>query len=116
LVAGAAMEAAASPDADGDARTPAQRRADALVDIFRFFLDFQPDHRTDRNRPHANIVIDMQDWPEGRSLAGNPLQPSTVATLLCDSALHRVLTDGRSTILYFGTAQRTINAALWMPL
>ena len=34
----------------------------------------------------------------------------------CDSALHRVLTDGRSTILDFGTAQRTITAALWMAL
>jgi hypothetical protein len=35
---------------------------------------------------------------------------------LCDSALHRVLTTGRSTILDYGTATRTIPAPLFNAL
>src|SRR5205807_2075164 len=57
-VVAAGLEAASCPDGAGESRSPGQRRADALVDVFRFFLDYQPDHGADRNRPHLNLVVD----------------------------------------------------------
>src|SRR5204862_502223 len=36
-----ALRLAESPDAEGEDRTPSHRRGDALVDIFRYFLDHQ---------------------------------------------------------------------------
>lgn len=50
----------------------ATRRADALVDIARFFLDFQRTHSGGRHRPHVNVVVNLEDlagnrgWPGGR--------------------------------------------------
>ena len=49
---------------DGDAtRTPATRRADALVDICRFFLDHQQSQTGGRHRPHVNVVVDLEALP-----------------------------------------------------
>ena len=36
-----------------------------------------------------------------------------MSALACDSALHRVVMQGRSTILDYGTATRTLPAPLW---
>ena len=40
---------------------PAKRRADALVDVCRFFLDHQRGRRGRRHRPHLNVVVDYDD-------------------------------------------------------
>jgi HNH endonuclease len=47
---------------------------------------------------------------------GTRLDRTTVDRLLCDAALHRVLTHGRSAILDYGTATRTIPAPLYNAL
>jgi hypothetical protein len=108
-----------SPDADDEpARSAATRRADALGDVCRFFLDHQRARRAGRHRPHINLVLDVERY---RALAttgattvdGTSLDRTTVERLLCDAALHRVLTQGRSAILDYGTATRTIPAALF---
>jgi Domain of unknown function (DUF222) len=113
-----ALRLAQTPDADGEpVRTPASRRADALGDICRYFLDHQRSCRGGRHRPHLNVVLDIERY---RALAGagattadgTGLDRVTVERLLCDAALHRVLTHGRSTILDYGTATRTIPAPL----
>lgn len=39
--------------------------------------------------------------------------PSRWRALLCDSALHRLVLAGRSSVLDYGTAVRTIPANLW---
>lgn len=53
-LAEAALRLAETPDVEGEpARTPAERRADALVAIFRFFLDNQQTRRGGRHRPHS---------------------------------------------------------------
>ena len=110
-----ALRLAQTPPTDSEpARPPATRRADALGDICRFFLDHQQTRRGGRHRPHINVVLDIDRY---RALAvpvpppsTAPVSTATLDRLLCDAALHRVLTQGRSTILDYGTATRTIPA------
>jgi hypothetical protein len=117
-----ALRLAQSPDVEGEpARSPATRRADALGDICRFFLDHQRSRRGGRHRPHLNIVLDIDHYlvrgAGGATTAdGTHLDRATLDRLLCDAALHRVLTAGRSTILDYGTATRTIPAPLFNAL
>jgi hypothetical protein len=117
-----ALRLATTPDDDGQpARSPATRRADALGDICRHFLDHQQTRRGGRHRPHLNLVIDLErhlTHPRAGATTpdGTRLDRATVERLLCDAALHRVLTAGRSTILDYGTATRTIPAPLFNAL
>jgi hypothetical protein len=116
----AALRQAASPDVEGEpARSAAQRRADALVDICRRFLDHQGDTPPRRHRPHVNVVVDLEELEHrgtGRVLDGPYLDAATIERILCDAGVHRVVTSGRSSILDFGQTTRTIPAALWSAL
>ncbi len=86
----------------------------------RFFLDHQHDRPAGRHRPHLNVVVNLDDLQSppghGTTVEGTPVAASSLAQLLCDSALHRVVLAGRSTILDYGTATRTIPAPLWNAL
>ncbi len=115
-VVAAALRSAETDDGAGERpRAPAERRADALVDVCRFFLD----HRGGRHRPHLNVVVNLDDLLAGRggsAVDGAPLDGAAVQALLCDSALHRVLFSRRSAVLDYGTATRTVPASLWNAL
>lgn len=87
-----ALRQAASPDVEGEpARTPAQRRADARVDILRRFVE--RDQQTgphSRHRPHVNVVVDLDDFMDEATptrtarIVGGPhldATPSTPAAL-----------------------------------
>jgi Domain of unknown function (DUF222) len=117
-----ALRLAHSPDVPGEpTRSPATRRADALGEICRHFLDHQHSRRGGRHRPHLNLVLDIDHYQTlGRASAtavdGTPLDHTTTERLLCDAALHRVLTHGRSSILDYGTTTRTIPAPLYNAL
>ena len=111
-----ALRVAETRDLDAEpARTPAERRADALLDVCQFFLDNQTKKPGGRHRPHLNVILDADTW-EGRFPDGTLLPRQTVERLCCDSAMHRVLTDGRSTILDLGMATRVVSAALFTAL
>jgi hypothetical protein len=115
-----ALELAQNPDVEGEpARTPAQRRHDALVDLSRFFLDHQHTRLGGRRRPHLNVVVELDDLEShrgGHVVDGPRLDGVTVTRLLCDSALHRVVMTGRSSVLDYGTSTRTIPVNLWNAL
>ncbi len=113
-----ALRLATGEDTDAS-RAPAQRRADALVDVCRFFLDHQRSKAGGRHRPHLNVVVELDDLAEGgggRIVGGPALDGSSVSRLLCDSALHRVVMSGRSAVIDYGTSTRTIPAPLWNAL
>jgi hypothetical protein len=113
-----ALRLAMTEDTDVS-RTPSTRRADAMVDICRFFLDHQQGRAGGRHRPHVNVVVDLDAVHEGgggRVIDGPALDGTSVSRLLCDCSLHRVLMSGRSAILDYGTATRTIPAPLWSAL
>jgi Domain of unknown function (DUF222)/HNH endonuclease len=117
-----ALRLAQSPDMPGEpARTPATRRADALGDICRHFLDHQQTRRAGRHRPHLNLILDLDRYQALRaagaaSVDGTRLDRTTTDRLLCDAAIHRVLTHGPSAILDYGTTTRTIPAPLYNTL
>jgi hypothetical protein len=111
-----ALRVAETDDLDGEpTRTPAERRADALADVCRFFLDNQQTHRGGRHRPHLNVLVNLDTYA-GRHVDGTALAPATIERLMCDCAMHRVLYDGQSGILDVGTATRVLTAALWVAL
>jgi hypothetical protein len=119
-----ALRLAGTLDVDGEpARTPARRRADSLVDLCRRFLDHhRPARFPGRHRPYLNVIVDLDTLTSGRgdgsgSLAdGVPLSGRAVRRLLCDAGVHRVVTEGRSAILDYGTTTRTIPTSLWNAL
>jgi hypothetical protein len=115
-----ALRLAGTGDVDGEpARSPAQRRGDALVDVCRWFLDHQQTRRGGRHRPHLNVITTLDDLEHrghGRLIDGTILDVATVQRLVCDAGVHRVVTDGRSGILDYGTTSRTVPAPLFNAL
>jgi hypothetical protein len=87
--------------------------------VSRYFLDNQRSRSGGRHRPHLNVVVDIDALHEGsggRVIGGPAIDGSSLSRMLCDCALHRVLTSGRSAILDYGTSTRTIPAPLWIAL
>jgi hypothetical protein len=117
-----ALRVAQSPDVDGEpARSPATRRSDALADVCRHFLDHQHTRRGGRHRPHLNLTLDLDRYQAlaraaATTVDGTRLDRASADRLLCDAALHRVITHGRSAILDYGSATRTIPAPLYNAL
>ncbi|HEY9556505.1 MAG TPA: DUF222 domain-containing protein [Acidimicrobiales bacterium] len=114
-----ALDLAGSPDADGEVRTFAQKQGQALADVCRFFLDHQSNKLGKRHRPHLNVVVDLPDLLNGgpgRMLNGSSIDAATLHALACDANLHRVITDGKSSILDYGRSTRTIPAAVYTSL
>jgi hypothetical protein len=114
-----AIRVASTRDAGGEPARPApQRRADALVDLCRWFLDHQHDRPGGRHRPHLNLVVEEGPGHDltGRVVGGPELDRPTLERLACDCALHRVAVAGRSIVLDYGRATRTVPAPLWNAL
>ena len=115
-----ALRLAETPNGEGEEpRSAAWRRADALGDICRFFLDHQQDRQGGRHRPHLNVVVDADELAAGRPgrfLDGSSLSGPATQRLACDAAVHRAVVEGLSTILDYGTATRTIPTPLWNAL
>ncbi|HEV7759308.1 MAG TPA: DUF222 domain-containing protein, partial [Acidimicrobiales bacterium] len=115
-----ALRVAESPDVEGEpARSPAQRRADAFVDIMRFFLDHQTAQPGGRHRHHMNVIVRYEDLINGRGgefADGTRVDGATIQRLACDAGYHRVVTQGRSSILDYGTTRRNIPVNLFNAL
>jgi hypothetical protein len=100
--------------------TPAERRAQALETVFRHFLDHQRQHRGGRHRPHVNVTITADELAQG--IGGQYLDtggvpsPAELGALLCDSATHRLVVEGRSSILDYGRARRLVPSDLFQAL
>ena len=72
-----ALAAAMTDDVDGEARTPAQRRADALVAVCAAALDHgERPPTTRRRRPHVSVVVTLEELVGGadaHTLDGRPV-------------------------------------------
>jgi hypothetical protein len=102
----------------GDPRTTAQRRADALVNIFRRALDNGELGTTRKSRPNVTVVVDAEKTENGWELiaeAANTgsISQATLERVLCDCTITRVITKGASQVLDVGRATRTISHAQW---
>jgi hypothetical protein len=86
----------------------AERRADALATVFQHFLDHQHVVVGGRHRPHLNVVMSHEQWADARYLdTDQPVSPAQLGVLLCDSAFHRLVTDGDGAVLDYGRATRS---------
>ena len=118
----AAIAAAARDFDPGELPLPsaAERRAAALVDVCRWFLDNRTSPSSgNRSRPHVSVVVGLKELVSGgpgQLANGTPVPGRTTEWLSCDSELHRIVMAGRSTVLDYGSSVRTISPALWAAL
>jgi Domain of unknown function (DUF222) len=95
--------------AENDPRTPAQQRADALVELGRFYLDHQG---RGANRPHLIVTVDAETLAGeavGRceTISGYRISPDTARRLACDSIVQRIIVNAAGVVLEMGRAERT---------
>jgi hypothetical protein len=114
---GAVVDAEARHGEDGERRTPAQRRADALGEVCRQWLD-----RSDRpvvagERPHVTVVVDaaaLRGELGSRcelSDAG-PVHPEVARGIACDASVARVVMRGASEPLDVGRQTPVVPAPM----
>lgn len=122
-VLAAALQAAAGAPAAGDARTSAQRRAQALTDLARVVLDNGLVGTGAAVRPHLSVLVgfrDLQralaDGPRSGAQAqfedGQPIPASALAALACDGELSRIVFGPRGEVLDLGRSRRTVPGPL----
>jgi len=100
-----------------DTRTPAQRRADALVDVHRFWLDHNSAAVTSAGeKPHITVTLDyrhltdeLRELPE---LADTPITPDTARRLTCDAAIIPMVLGARRVLQDKGRRTGTVPSAL----
>lgn len=100
-----------------ESRSPRQRRADALVDICRFWLDHNQSVRTSGGeKPHATITIDyatlVGDRQRLSEIDGSPVDLEAIKRMLCDAGVVRMLIDSESQPIDVGRRVRTIPPSL----
>lgn len=116
----AALKAATTLDGESEpVRSPGRKRADALVDICRSYLDT---HATTsgaagpRSRPHVSVVVTADELAHRRSAllvdARARIAASDVEALLCDCAVSRIVVDGPGDVLDVGRATRVVPPGL----
>ena len=115
LVVRHALEALTDPanlDA-ADSRTPAQTRADALVEVCQRFL--QGGSNGSRHPPRVLVTIPWNTLQQGNGLVdteAGPIGGNTVRRLACDATISRVLIDPQSVPVEMGRATRVISDRL----
>jgi hypothetical protein len=113
-----AVRALAGPaDRDGaDGRTSPQRRADALTQICRRFLDTGDAPISGGQKPHLNVIVDIDGLTGGpvyRSEIGHgrPLGPAAREFLACDATVCGVVMEGPWDVLQMGRRVRVATPA-----
>jgi hypothetical protein len=109
----AALEAATPPPAHDDRRTPAQRRADALVDLARLTLDSGDLPESGGERPHLTVLV-SHDVITGNgsgtceTIDGTVLPRSTVERISCEATVSRIVMGPNSEPLDLGRKTRVV--------
>jgi uncharacterized protein DUF222/HNH endonuclease len=111
-----AMVDATARGADADDRRPAQRRADALGEICRRYLDSADRPVVAGERPHLTVTVDLATLGSARGNAdlddGNTIMGESARRMACDASVARVITRGRSQPLDVGRLTSVVPAAL----
>jgi hypothetical protein len=118
---------AKGPGARGDPRTAAQRRADALGEICRGWLDRADRPQVGGERPHLTLTMGIEtlrgglaaihDGTEGHDTSPTldhtgPTSVATARRFACDAALMRVVLDGASQPLDVGRRTKIVSPGL----
>lgn len=112
----AVMDADARARSEPDRRTPAQRRADALGEICRAWLDRSDRPTVAGERPHVVVTVELgalRGLPGAAELQdAGPITPETARRLACDARVSRVITGPGSRPLEIGRSSRVVPPAL----
>jgi len=103
-----------------DPRTPAQRRADALVAVCQLANECGELPENGGDRPQVVVTIDYEQLCTGVRAKrgagmldnGTQLCPQTVRQLACDAEVIPVVLDGTSQVLDVGRERRSISGAI----
>ena len=114
-----AVDALAAPR-PGDDRTPAQRRADALVELCRRALDGETASlpAVGGERPHLTVTMTLEQLEARAGVDAamldwsGPIPGETARRLACDASVCRIITDGASQPLDVGRRTRTASPAI----
>jgi hypothetical protein len=114
-----ALEIAETPWQEGEPIRPAaERRADAFVDVFQFFLDNHTRSTGTRNTPHLTIIMtpnDIANHTGATTLNGTHLPHHRVRKLCCDATINRVVANG-SEVIDYGRHERLAPLKLFLAL
>jgi Domain of unknown function (DUF222) len=103
----AALEALLPPRGADDTRTPAQRRADALVELARQRMEAAG------GRPHISMIVRAETLAGRAAAPGGELDRAgivpgeTARRIACDASLSIITVDGNDRLLDVGRARRT---------
>jgi hypothetical protein len=110
-----ALQSATPPRREGDGRSPAQRRADALTDLCRSFLD--SGESSGAEKPHVLVLTDIEALGGTgggihETADGQILTPDQVRGLACDCVLSRVVFGPDGEPVDVGRAARTVSPSM----
>ena len=113
----AVLDAESRSRQEGDQRTPAQRRADALGEICRQWLDSSQRPVVGGERPHVTVTVGadaLRDDAGGTSELAHvgPIDPQAARRLACDASIRRVVMAGRSEPLDVGRRTPVVPPAM----
>lgn len=112
-----AVDALMPPPEESDGRTTSQRRADALGDLARAFLEGSESPIVGGERPHLNVHVDvpaLQGHAGGlhETDDGFVLDPFAISQLACDASVTRIVFGPNSEVLDVGRKTRVVPAGL----
>jgi hypothetical protein len=112
----AVMDADARTHPSPEFRRPGQRRADALGQICRVWMDSSDRPAILGERPHVVVTLDLEalEGRAGRSELQDAgvVTPETARRLACDAKVSRVITDGASQPLELGRSSKVVPPSL----
>ena len=110
---------------DDDTRSPAQKRAEALSDISRFYLDYRNHTDVDpdaplvpkkRNWPHLRVATTTTDLAQrggGRIIDGPWIDHAAVEAMSCTAQLFRLLLDENGAIRSYDLMPASVTDGLF---
>jgi hypothetical protein len=98
-----------------DARSPAQRRADAFGEICRQWLDGSDRPSVGGERPHVTVTVSAETLRALNASAelehAGPTSPEVARKIACDASIVRVVMSGRSRPLDVGRMTPVVSSA-----
>jgi hypothetical protein len=123
----AVMDAESRSRPEGEDRAPAQRRADALGEVCRQWLDRADRPTVAGERPHVNLTVGSNAMGHYEPPAGEPdltssdvseldhvgpVNESVARRILCDVAIRRIVMAGRSEPIDVGRQTPVVSPAM----
>ncbi|MGH7317283.1 MAG: DUF222 domain-containing protein, partial [Candidatus Rokuibacteriota bacterium] len=113
----AVLDAETRSGSQGDDRTPAQKRADALGEVCRQWLDLADRPIVGGEKPHVTVTVGVDALKGDPGTAAEldhvgPVNPEIARRLACDASIRRVVMAGPSEPLDVGRQTPVISGAI----